>query len=194
MAALDEVIVKDGVDQETVDAVREVGGAYKYGWETEIEMEYAPKGLNEDIVRLISDKNQEPHTKGGCRNCLGAVTVSNNNVERNTAYYAIAHVSKFVPPGSKRINSSSISKLPNVAFNRKIGVFSEIETSPEGLILDRKLFEERKDEWLPSKDDGAFVASLMHAEVRPGHYAGWIAPPKMGIDNKAGDFEFVRIQ
>ena len=44
MAALDEVIVKDGVDQETVDAVREVGGAYKYGWETEIEMEYAPKG------------------------------------------------------------------------------------------------------------------------------------------------------
>ena len=60
MAALDEVIVKDGVDQETVDAVREVGGAYKYGWETEIEMEYAPKGLNEDIVRLISDKNQEP--------------------------------------------------------------------------------------------------------------------------------------
>ena len=56
MAALDEVIVKDGVDQETVDAVREVGGAYKYGWETEIEMEYAPKGLNEDIVRLISDR------------------------------------------------------------------------------------------------------------------------------------------
>ena len=60
MTALDEVIVKDGVDQETVDAVREVGGAYKYGWETEIEMEYAPKGLNEDIVRLISDKNEEP--------------------------------------------------------------------------------------------------------------------------------------
>jgi Fe-S cluster assembly protein SufB len=60
MIGLDEVIVKDGVDQETVDAVREVGGAYKYGWETEIEMEYAPKGLNEDIVRLISEKNEEP--------------------------------------------------------------------------------------------------------------------------------------
>ena len=60
MTGLDEVIVKDGVDQETVDAVREVGGAYKYGWETEIEMEYAPKGLNEDIVRFISEKNDEP--------------------------------------------------------------------------------------------------------------------------------------
>lgn len=52
--------VKDGVDQETVDAVREVGGDYKYGWNTEIEMDYAPKGLNSDIVKLISGKNNEP--------------------------------------------------------------------------------------------------------------------------------------
>ena len=60
MAALDHMDVKEGVDQETVDAVREVGGAYKYGWDTEIEMEYAPKGVNPDIVRLISEKNDEP--------------------------------------------------------------------------------------------------------------------------------------
>ena len=60
MAALDQMHVKEGVDQETVDAVREVGGAYKYGWDTEIEMEYAPKGVNPDIVRLISEKNDEP--------------------------------------------------------------------------------------------------------------------------------------
>lgn len=60
MAALDEVQVKEGVDQETVDAVQSIGGKYKYGWETEIEMEYAPKGVNPDIVRLISSKNEEP--------------------------------------------------------------------------------------------------------------------------------------
>ena len=60
MAALDRTEVKEGVDKDTVDAVREVGGAYKYGWETEIEMEYAPKGLTADIVRLISGKNEEP--------------------------------------------------------------------------------------------------------------------------------------
>ena len=60
MANFESVEVKEGVDQETVDAVREVGGAYKYGWETDIEMEYAPKGLNSDIVKLISDKNEEP--------------------------------------------------------------------------------------------------------------------------------------
>ena len=56
---MNEVIVKDGVEQETVEAVRTLGEKYKYGWETEIEMEYAPLGLNEDIVRLISEKNEE---------------------------------------------------------------------------------------------------------------------------------------
>jgi len=60
MTALDTVEVKEGVDQDTVDAVKELSGNYKYGWETEIEMEYAPKGVNTDIVRLISDKNEEP--------------------------------------------------------------------------------------------------------------------------------------
>ncbi len=59
MAVLDQTIVKDGVDQDTVDAVAEVN-TYKYGWETDIEMEFAPKGVNTDIVRLISDKNEEP--------------------------------------------------------------------------------------------------------------------------------------
>ena len=53
MTALD-TDVKDGVDQETVDAVRKLSGKYKYGWDTEIEMDYAPKGLSEDIVKLIS--------------------------------------------------------------------------------------------------------------------------------------------
>ncbi len=60
MTALDTVQVKDGVDQETVDAVKSVGDKYKYGFSTDIEMEYAPKGVNEDIVRLISEKNDEP--------------------------------------------------------------------------------------------------------------------------------------
>ena len=54
-----QLTVKEGVDQETVDAVADIS-TYKYGWETDIEMEYAPKGLSPDIVRLISEKNEEP--------------------------------------------------------------------------------------------------------------------------------------
>jgi len=53
-------LVKDGVDQDTVDAVQSVGEKYKYGFETEIETDFAPLGVSEDIVRLISDKNGEP--------------------------------------------------------------------------------------------------------------------------------------
>ena len=60
MAGLDEISVREGVDRETVDAVRSVGERYKYGFSSDIETEYAPKGLNEDIVRLISEKNGEP--------------------------------------------------------------------------------------------------------------------------------------
>ncbi|MEM8593040.1 MAG: Fe-S cluster assembly protein SufB [Pseudomonadota bacterium] len=51
---------KDGVEEDTVAKVAALAGKYKHGWETEIEMEYAPKGLSEDIVRLISAKNDEP--------------------------------------------------------------------------------------------------------------------------------------
>ena len=59
-AAVKEAEIRDGVDRETIETVQAMAGKYKYGWETEIETEYAPKGLSEDIVRLISEKNGEP--------------------------------------------------------------------------------------------------------------------------------------
>ncbi len=47
--------------QETVDKVKTLDvDAYKYGFFTDIESEKAPKGLNEDIVRFISAKKNEP--------------------------------------------------------------------------------------------------------------------------------------
>ena len=47
--------------QETIDQVRKIDvDQYKYGFETLIEMDVAPKGLNEDIIRLISAKKGEP--------------------------------------------------------------------------------------------------------------------------------------
>ena len=57
---LQETEVRDGVDRETIETVQAMSGTYKYGWATDIETEYAPKGLSEDIVRLISEKNGEP--------------------------------------------------------------------------------------------------------------------------------------
>ncbi len=47
--------------QETVDRVRSIDvDAYKYGFVSAIESDVAPKGLNEDIVRFISAKKEEP--------------------------------------------------------------------------------------------------------------------------------------
>ena len=53
--------VKEGIDQGTVDAARALESKnYSAGFSTEIEQEFAPKGLNEDIVRFISAKKEEP--------------------------------------------------------------------------------------------------------------------------------------
>jgi len=45
---------------ETREKVAALGEKYKYGFVTDIEMERAPKGLNEDTVRYISAKKNEP--------------------------------------------------------------------------------------------------------------------------------------
>jgi glucosylceramidase len=47
---------------------------------------------------------------------LGALTIDGSSVVRNVSYYIIAHLSRFVRPGSIRISSTAISSLPNVAF------------------------------------------------------------------------------
>ena len=48
-------------DDQTVQQVEAAAREkYKYGFVTDIEQEFAPKGLNEDIVRFISAKKEEP--------------------------------------------------------------------------------------------------------------------------------------
>ncbi|MGK2285562.1 Fe-S cluster assembly protein SufB [Pedomonas sp. V897] len=46
--------------QETLSTVEDITGTYKWGFSTDIESEFAPKGLNEDVIRFISAKKQEP--------------------------------------------------------------------------------------------------------------------------------------
>lgn len=70
---------------------------------------------------LAADENQNPHTDGGCTQCLGAVTITGNTVVRNPAYFIVAHASKFVRPGSFRIVSVIPADLPNVAFKNTDG-------------------------------------------------------------------------
>jgi len=70
---------------------------------------------------LAANSSLEPHTDGGCTECLGALTIDGDKVAKNVAYYIIAHASKLVRPGSYRISSTSSTELPNVAFKTPKG-------------------------------------------------------------------------
>jgi len=83
--------------------------------------------------------------------------------------------------------------LPSARFNRAIGVWSAVRCDPSGAQLSAKEFERRKDEWLPSASDRAFVHGLMQRVVVPGRMAAWIAPPERGINNLAIDYEYVHL-
>lgn len=70
---------------------------------------------------LAADPNYGPHTVGGCTTCLGALTIGQATVSRNVSYYIVAHASKFVRPGSVRIDSNTPDNLSNVAFKTADG-------------------------------------------------------------------------
>jgi len=81
---------------------------------------------------LTSNPQLEPHTPGGCTQCLGGLTINGNSVTRNVGYYIIGHASKFVPAGSTRIQSSTSSSFPNVAFKTPSGKIVVIVLNDSG--------------------------------------------------------------
>lgn len=79
----------------------------------------APNNWSRNVLlwNLAADPNNGPHTSnGGCPVCSGAITIDGDKVTRLIAYYTAAHASKFVPPGSVRIDSG---ESPTVNMNRR---------------------------------------------------------------------------
>ena len=83
--------------------------------------------------------------------------------------------------------------LPHEGFHRQIGTFSGVPVDPEGTIIDQATWDAKRDDWLPNDADADYINSLMVPCTEPGEYAGWIAAPRVGIDNKPGDFEYVKL-
>ena len=78
------------------------------------------------LWNLAADPSFGPHTDhGGCPVCQGAITIDGDTVTRNLAYYTVAHVAKFVAPGSVRVGSDEVDGLADVAFS----------TSAHGMVL-----------------------------------------------------------
>ena len=97
---------------------------------------------------------------------------------------------------NRTINSLNIDfemKLPFEGFNRKIGSFMNANITPEGEVISKENWNKKSDEYLPTKDDNMFIESLMKPVYEIGKFASWISEPDQGIDNKSGDFEYVKI-
>ena len=94
------------------------------GWHARTLFIGAPRNWAKAVLEwnLAADPQQNPHTPGGCTECLGAITLAHDSVTRNVAYYVVAHASKFVRPGAVRVASTGgAAVLPNVAFRNPAG-------------------------------------------------------------------------
>ncbi len=92
---------------------------------------------------LAAGPDFKPYTeRGGCSMCQGAVTINGNEYTKNIAYYSMAHISKFVRPGSLRIGSNDIESLSNVAFttpdNKKVLIVANDSNSPKTFTIKYK--------------------------------------------------------
>src|SRR5688572_2407925 len=93
----------------------------------------------------------------------------------------------------ERIGVNFRLALPHVAFHREIGEFKDVHATHAGVLIDDATWQKQQDQWLPSTADGDFIESLMQPVAEPGQFASWISPPKVGIDNRPGDFEYVKM-
>lgn len=131
-------------------------------WHTENLIIGATRNWSKTVLEwnLAADENQDPHTdRGGCDRCLGAVTITGDEVTREPAYYIIAQASKFVRPGSIRIGSNVPEDLPNVAFKTPDGKIAVIvqNTSKSDQNIAVKLKNRQTDFRLPAGAVGTLI-------------------------------------
>ncbi len=131
-------------------------------WHTENLIIGATRNWSRNVLEwnLAADENQDPHTdRGGCDRCLGAVTISGDEVTREPAYYIIAQASKFVRPGSVRVESNMPEDLPNVAFltpEGKVAVIVQNKAETEETVI-VKLNNKQTSFQLPAGAVGTLV-------------------------------------
>jgi benzoyl-CoA 2,3-dioxygenase component B len=99
---------------------------------------------------------------------------------------------------NKKIASHGIDfrfTLPDRKFNRHIGIFAGLHVDPSGRVVPEEEWQRRRDQWLPSPADTAYLKHLQAEPVyTPGRFANYIAPPLRGINQHPIDFEYVRTE
>jgi Fe-S cluster assembly protein SufB len=130
--------------QETVDQVRRIDvDQYKYGFETNIESDKAPKGLSEDIVRFISGKKNEPEWMLAWR--LDAyrrwltmreptwARVDHPPINYQDLYYYSAPKKKAGPKSLDEIDPEILKTYEKLGIPlREVAVLEGVQQAPEG--------------------------------------------------------------
>ena len=98
---------------------------YKYGFITNIESETAPIGLNEDIIRLISNKKAEPEWLLNKRleafNFWKKMTEPKwaklyyEKIDYQSLHYYSAPKQKVAPKSLKEVDEKALNKLDNIS-------------------------------------------------------------------------------
>ena len=83
--------------------------------------------------------------------------------------------------------------LPSPHFRRSIGSWVGQPVTPQGLVIEKNVFDKDLNNWIPTEADKAFVRSLMKRVAEPGRMAAWVAPPERGINNLPVEYEYVKL-
>ena len=84
-------------------------------------------------------------------------------------------------------------KLPSRRFHRHQGEYAGHHFDPEGNLITKEEFEAKRDSWLPTESDMAYLREIMQPVHEVGKIANWIAPPTHGINGLPFEFEYVRL-
>jgi benzoyl-CoA 2,3-epoxidase subunit B len=136
---------------------------------------------------------QVPDGKGGVKNETVSVR---NGINEITRLEYVKDCNIGVTRWNMGIKRSGVDfelKLPSTRFRREVGAWGNVPTTPDGQPTTQAEFDARKDEWLPTDADLAFVKSLMQRVVEPGKMAGWIAPPDRGINANPIEYQYVKL-
>jgi benzoyl-CoA 2,3-dioxygenase component B len=92
----------------------------------------------------------------------------------------------------EEIESPMRLRLPNKRFNRHQGIYAGHHFDPEGNLVDEHTWTERRDDWLLTEEDNAYVRALSVGVREPGEVAHWIRPPSKGVGGQSPSFRYVR--
>jgi len=136
---------------------------------------------------------QVPDGRGGMRN---ETITTRNGMNEITRLEYVKDCNVGVTRWNMAIKRAGVDfelKLPSTRFRRQVGAWAGVPATPEGHPVSQAEFDARKDEWIPSDADKAFVKSLMQRVVAPGKMAAWIAPPDRGINANPVEYEYVKL-